>query len=614
MPETPLRQDSLVLYKNRPARIHRAGAKKVEIGLEDGRTLSVRPKDITLLHPGPLHNLAELVPPQGDVTTAWELLAGETVTLPELAELAYGDYTPATAWATWQLVDDGLYFSGTPEAITAHSATFVAEEQAARETKAAEEQAWAAFLARVTAGRFVPEDGRYLEEVVALALGQREQSRVLRALGQAETLQSAHALLLAIGYWDVSYNPYPARLGMQLTPPTLPLPPLPDESRRDLTHLPALAIDDEGSQDPDDALSLADSRLWVHIADTAALVPPDSPADLEARARGVNLYLPEGKSPMLPPVATSMLALGLAAVSPALSFGVDFGPVGEITGLEIVPSWVRVTRLTYEEAETRLAESPLRELLQLADRRQVHRQANGAIEIDLPEVKVRVAENGAVVIRPLPALRSRALVREAMLMTGEAVGRFALEHHIPLPFTTQAPPNSQDEPGANAIDPGSPAGMFALRRTLKPGRPQSTPAPHTGLGLEVYVQCTSPLRRYLDLVVHQQLRAFLRGERLLDEAGVMARVGAAEAVVGDARRAERLSIRHWTMVYLLQNPDWRGEGVIVEKRGARDLILIPALALETQLYQSRNLPLNSPITLALSEVNVPALEAHFRPI
>ena len=115
MPETMLRQGSLVLYKNRPARIARTGD-KIEIELEGSERLKVRPKDVTPLHPGPMEDLGELAPQRGEVETAWELLAGGTTTLHELAELVYGAYTPATAWAAWGLVAEGLYFRGaTPQ-------------------------------------------------------------------------------------------------------------------------------------------------------------------------------------------------------------------------------------------------------------------------------------------------------------------------------------------------------------------------------------------------------------------------------------------------------------------------------------------------------------------
>ena len=99
-------QNSLVLYKNGPARVAALGD-KLDIELEDGRSLRVRPKDVLLLHPGPLKGLRELDAPAGEAEAACELLDGGQTTLPELAELVYGAYTPATAWAVWRLVDEG---------------------------------------------------------------------------------------------------------------------------------------------------------------------------------------------------------------------------------------------------------------------------------------------------------------------------------------------------------------------------------------------------------------------------------------------------------------------------------------------------------------------------
>ena len=50
-------------------------------------------------------------------------------------------------------------------------------------------------------------------------------------------------MLLELDFWDHTFNPYPQRLGVVTTPPLLELPPLPEEDRLDLTHLPAFAID-----------------------------------------------------------------------------------------------------------------------------------------------------------------------------------------------------------------------------------------------------------------------------------------------------------------------------------------------------------------------------------
>lgn len=606
MSDTTLPRHCLLIYKNQPALLIQSGDKKIEINLADGRSLSVRPKDVTLLHPGPLTSLTTLEPPPGDILTAWELLQDSVTALPELAELAFNAYTPASAWAVWQLLEDRLYFSGTPDEIVVQTPEQVAAEQSARAVKAAEASAWQSFLARLEQGEIANEDGRYLQEIAALASGQSQKSQALRALNQPETPEAAHALLLRLGYWSDQVNPYPARAALPTTSPDLPVPALLEEERRDLTHLPAFAIDDEGNQDPDDAISWEEERLWVHVADVAALVTPDSLLDLEARARGANLYLPEGIITMLPPDVTRQLGLGLADVSPALSFGLDLTPDGEVTHLEIIPSWVKVTRLTYEAVNGRLHQNPFATLHQLAQRAGQRRHEQGAVEINLPEVRVRVDAAGRVTIRPLPNLASRDLVREAMLLAGEAVARFAFHNGIPLPYTTQEAP-SEALPEAQTLSQ-----FFARRKLMKPSQQSSIPGAHAGLGLGLYAQATSPLRRYLDLVVHQQLRAYATGAPILDEWSVMDRVGAAEAVSGDTRRTERLSNRHWTLVYLRQNPDWRGEGVIVEKRGRKDVVLIPELDLEARVYVRGERPLDSALHLALTEVDLVNLEAHFR--
>ncbi|MCL4871684.1 MAG: RNB domain-containing ribonuclease [Anaerolineae bacterium] len=605
MSQTQLHRDALVMYKNRPARIREADPKKLEISLADGETVKVRPKDVLFLHPGPVQQLTFPAAP-GDAASAWELLVGETTTLPELADLVFGAFTPATAWATWLLLDDGLYFGGSPEQIIPYEPGQVAEKAAAREAKAAAERAWQQFLTRISQGGYAAEDQPYLEDVLALALARREQSRVLRALGRVETPQNAHALLLACGYWTAAANPHPERLGVPLTVPGFLLPPLPDEPRRDLTHLAAWAIDDEDTHDPDDALSWDGERLWVHVADAAALISPNSFADIEARGRALNLYLPDQVIPILPPEATHRLALGLAELSPALSFALTFSPEAEVRLVEMVPSWIRVQRLSYAEVENRLDQYPFQPIWEMAQNFWARRRANGSVEIEQPEVRIRV--NGdQVTIRPLPPLSSRALVREAMLMAGEAIAQYAQEWQIPLPFATQDPPD-EDAPLAAA----TPSAYFALRRSMKRGQPKVAAAPHAGLGLPHYVQATSPLRRYLDLVVHQQLRAHLLGQPLLSQADILLRIGSTEAVVGSVKQAERLSNQHWTLVYLQQNPNWRGEGVIIDKFGTRHLILLPELAYETELYIRQERPLDTALSLTVTGVNLPELTAQFR--
>ncbi len=154
--------------------------------------------------------------------------------------------------------------------------------------------------------------------------------------------------------------------------------------------------------------------------------------------------------------------------------------------------------------------------------------------------------------------------------------------------------------------------MVALRRTLKPRQYKGVPAPHGGLGLEAYAQATSPLRRYLDLVVHQQLRAYVRGEKLLEASEILERIGAAEAVTGSVRQVEELSDRHWILVHLLRHPNWRGEGIVVDKRGPSATVLIPELGLEARTHLPTDLLLDSSVRLAVSGINLAHLDVHLR--
>ncbi|MFM8323149.1 MAG: ribonuclease catalytic domain-containing protein [Chloroflexota bacterium] len=632
---TPLTPGSLLLYKRRPARLVKTG-ERLDIEIEGGNTARVRDKDITLLHPGPLNSLKELHAGlqalQADPALAWELLSesGGSLSLRELSELAFDRFTPATAWAAWEWVEDGLLFQGTPQVIQANPVEAVQRERAVRQARQAETQAWRDFLARAAQGTVsLEQDARYLREVEDLALGRRADSRVLKELSHSERPETAHALLLTWGAWEASFNPYPARLGAVTQSPQIELPPLPDEPRLDLTHLPAYAIDDKLNQDPDDALSLVSievdagelrsARVWVHVADAAALAPPDSPADLEARRRGATLYLPEGPVTMLPPGAVQTLGLGLHPISPALSFDITIDAQAQVTEFKIAPSWVRVERLSYDAAEERLHEPDLHGLAQVAEAFNRRRERSGAFLLDLPESIIKVID-GQVQIESIRRLRSREMVRELMLLAGEAVARFAIEQRLPFPFATQEPPALPANPPpelARAL--GLPtaeltmAQRFAMRRLLKRSQVSLQPGEHSGVGLSAYSRLTSPLRRYLDLAAHQQLRRLLRGERPLNESEMIERIGYSEAIIGVIARTESLSRRHWTLVHLMRQPEWSGEAVLVEKRDGRGYAIFPELAFETPVPLRSDLPLDSLLQLRVKSINLPDLEAHFTP-
>lgn len=601
--EARMQTGSLVLYKIRPAMVETV-ADKIEIRFEDGKTKRVRDKDIALLHPGPVRDLSALESAEGNVEEAWELLQGETASLEEVAELVFGEYTPASAWQTWRLLNDGLYFKGSVRNLSARKAEDVEAERAERARKEAQQLEWSAFLQRVQQGQLEQQDFSRLGEVERVALGKTAKSRVLGALKIAETPESAHGFLLRCGYWPERFNPWPLRQGAAIESPDLAVPVLADEERRDLTHLQSWAIDDEGNTDPDDAISLEGDRIWVHVADVAALVRPDSHLDQAARARSANLYLPEKMVQMLPPKVTDQLGLGLQEESVALSFGFRLNAEAEITDIEITPSQVRVTRISYDDAEQRLQDPEFHALHEITKRYRAARLARNAAEINLPEVSVRVVKD-AILIKPLPRLEARQMVTDAMLMAGEAAARFAEQHDIIIPYAVQPEPSEIRRPESMSE-------AYAYRRLFKPSNAALNPGRHFGLGLDYYARTTSPLRRYADLVVHQQLRAFVTGNTLLDKDKVAERMAEASAVTGIIRRAERLSNLHWKLIWLKEQGNWQGEAVIMALEERKAVVMIPQLALESRIRRSGDMQPDQQITLQVQDVDIPSQSVYFR--
>lgn len=598
----PVQKGSLVLYKSRPALVVETGA-KITLELPEGKNTSVRPKDFFLLHPGPLAKLSQLQPLQGEIEEACEMLYDETTTIQDLAELIYSEFTPQSAWAVCELLLEGAYFYGTPGSITVRSRQAYEDVVKSRQAKAEEKAAWQSFLDRVRQGAVTQVDKPMFTNLELYALGQETSCRLLKELSIAQTPANAHGLLLKLKVWDYTTNPYIKRQALSSEVTFPPLGDLPQEQRRDLTHLRAFAIDDEGSTDPDDAISIEGGKLWVHIADAAALVTPGCPADEHARSQSANLYLPEVTIPMLPPLATQKLGMGLQSVSPALSFGIELGEDGSISNVEICLSQVKVERLTYSSAQDMLGEGPLRDIHEFTKKYRAYRQSRDAIFLSFPEVKIKVVD-GKVIIKPIPDIDTQDIVTNAMVMAGEGAARFAIDNQIPFPFASQVAPEVVEHPTDMAA-------MFTYRRQLRTGEVKSTPQPHAGLGLSAYSRVTSPLRRYLDLLAHQQLRAFLNKTPLLEEQEMINRIGAAEAMTGTVRKLEYLSNQHWTLVYLLQNPQWQGEGIVLENRERFSIVIIPQLGMETRISGSKEFALNEALTLKVDRVDLPGLSAFF---
>lgn len=365
-----------------------------------------------------------------------------------------------------------------------------------------------------------------------------------------------------------------------------------DALRLDLTALHTVTIDDDDTADIDDGLSLewrdGSPRIWIHVADPGRLVEPDSLLDREARRRGTSLYLARDVLPMFPPqLATGPFSLRSGQRCAAWSLAIELDDQGAIASQSLHRSWVRPAyRLSYADADELIELSPPqeRDLLMLHTlllRRRAWRVARGALLLDQPEGRVRCRGEAAEieVIEPGP---SRLLVAEAMILAGAAVAAHGQRSGLPLPFRSQLPAPLPSAAELAALAPG-PVRHAALKKCLSRGTIGTSAAPHFSLGLDAYVQATSPIRRYGDLLVQRQLALQAAGSEPMAEALLAERLGELEGPLREAMAISRDDQRHWQQVFFETHPQPQWRGVFLRWLRPQDqlaLVSLEELALE----------------------------------
>ena len=291
-----------------------------------------------------------------------------------------------------------------------------------------------------------------------------------------------------------------------------------------LAEVAAFSIDDSGTTEIDDALSvtaLTDGghRIGIHIAAPGLVIAKDGVLDRVARTRMSTVYFPGDKITMLPDSVIAQFSLDEGAARPALSIYVDIDSAGVVDQdslqlrAEMVPmvANLRLEKLEHLVTEESLADEAadyshrkeLSILWQAAKLlhagRQEQRVANGlrAEQLGLIDPNALARDfhfhikdsDGAQRVEITPRHRGSILdtiVAEWMIYCNSASGRLLADQGLPGLFRTQK-------------------GWGPLRTRM-----QTTPGPHEGLGLDYYAWCTSPLRRYSDLVNQWQLIAIAK--------------------------------------------------------------------------------------------------------
>lgn len=630
-----MNKNSVVLYKNSVAVVNEIEADKYIIKFcsqpasPSGKKAvyneqKVREKDLVVLHEGPVSSLEKLLSfsdekMSSQIEEVYELLQSDSstknqpVSFEEISEYARNAFAADESWAFYSALLNDVHFALSTEDFKNGKIVFIPRSQEEikqinqkKYEKEHESEIKAAFFERLKNRKLdLPSDAKYMGEVEAFALCKTDKSKVLAEAKIPQTVEKAHQLLIETGIWDITKNPYPTRYGFSFDSAREQLGKMPQEERLVLNDV-AYAIDGENSTDPDDAVSFDGKYLWVHVADPASSVEPDSSIDIAARDRGTTLYIPEGASRMLCESCLEDYALGLKNPSNALSFRIQLDEESQIVDCDVFKTSINVKRLTYAQAEQQKDSSELKVFFELARKNKIRREKNGAVTIQMPEVNIFVDKNTKkVTVEPDVKYESNEMVAECMILAGEAVARFAFKNQIPFPFVSQEKPDFPDN------IPQGWAGSFAKIKCMRKRSVGITPAPHAGLGVSFYSQVTSPLRRYGDLIAHQQLRAFIDKRHLLGKDEMLERVAAGDAASIAAKKASRFSDTHWKLVYLLQNPDNEYEGFCIDKRGNDALFLIPQLDMQTTIKNCMQIGLNESKMLKIKKVDIPTQTADF---
>lgn len=288
----------------------------------------------------------------------------------------------------------------------------------------------------------------------------------------------------------------------------------------------------------------------VAIADVSRKVTPGSDLDKDARERGHTYYFGTGNSPMLPrdlsewkfslwpkkerrAVVVHMKLtkdLGLASTALTLETIVSEEKLAYKQIPEILETFDRdVKDLFLPTVPSHIARARKLALGLLAKRR----AAGALVFYDLNNGWVSTEEGAVKKLKDHTETIGYIIIQELMVLTNTAIARYAVEKSIPLLFRnhqTKAESVNRDEI-LKLIGDGMTAPIVDLeafqRRThmfFERAVYGMEPLGHFGLNEPSYTHFTSPIRRYADLVIHQQLRAHLKGQPLPHTAAGLAEI------------------------------------------------------------------------------------------
>ncbi len=329
--------------------------------------------------------------------------------------------------------------------------------------------------------------------------------------------------------------------------------------REDWRDIPLITIDPADAKDHDDAVfAQADPDnkggyiVYVAIADVAYFVRAGSQLDREALKRGNSVYFPDRVVPMLPErISNDLCSLRGGVDRPALAVKMWFDGDGRKTKHTFHRIMMNShAKLSYQQAQAAIdgatdedtapiMDSILRPLWDAYACMTRGRAERGPLELDLPERKILLKDDGTVDRVIVPArLDAHKLIEECMIQANVAAAETLESEKQSLIYRVHDTPSlakqealreflkTLDIPLARgpALRPASFNDILTrvagtdhadlVNSVVLRSQSQAEYSPdnygHFGLNLIKYAHFTSPIRRYADLIVHRALISALK--------------------------------------------------------------------------------------------------------
>ena len=366
------------------------------------------------------------------------------------------------------------------------------------------------------------------------------------------------------------------------------------EGRRDLRQDIIFTIDGEDAKDLDDAIHVekltnGNYRLDVHIADVSNYVREKTELDKEAYLRGTSIYMLGRVIPMLPrELSNGICSLNAGEDRFTLSCSMEITPKAKVVSSDIYKAVIRVTeRMSYTDVQKILDRSDEKILkryekyishfdlmAELANILKDKRRENGYLNLDIPESKIILDENGvAIDVKKYETYFANEIIEQFMLIANETVAERFYWLQAPFIYRNHEAPDLDKVKDLNKtlynfgykikiskeeiIYPNEFAKILdevkgkeeekvvsnIILRTLRVAKYEAENKGHFGIASKYYCHFTSPIRRYPDLFIHRIISKYLETNYMVNDFWVKKYEKRAEKKAENCSERERVATK-----------------------------------------------------------------------